>query len=377
MEDKLVVLAEHPYERALLIKARLESEGIDTVLSNVNLIQPDASAGVKIKIREEDLEQAMDIYKQFVRDEGAWAEKETDKAKISKKSGVKKILVPVDFSDYAQHASHFAMLYASKVGAEILYLHAYYAPDMQTIPYDESFGFEGSVTEYLNDLRDTAREELKKFLKRLRKIAEKENYKNLLMDYTVVKGPLDDAVFYAVESYKPDLIIMGARGKDKRKHDPIGSTTTRILEKASLPVLIIPEDMDLKGFFERRKILYATDYDEADFEAISKLMNLIRPFHMDIVCMHIGRDKEDPGDHLKMEGLKEYFRKSYPKGNITCDIIHKEDVIAGIDEYISKNPVSAIAMTTHKRNLIEKIFYPSITRKMFFYTTVPLMVFHS
>ncbi len=377
MEDKLVILAEHPYERALLLKTRLESEGIDAVLSNVNLIQPDASAGVKIKIREEDLEKATDIYKQFLRDEGEWTGKNPDQSKISNKSGVKKILVPVDFSDYAEHASRFAMHYASKVGAEILYLHAYYAPDMQTIPYDESFGFEGTITEYLSDLRDTAREEIKKFMERLRKMAEKEKLKNLLMDYSVVKGPLDDAVFYAVESYKPDLIIMGARGKDKRKQDPIGSTTTRILEKASLPVLVIPEDMDLKGFFERRKILYATDYDEADFEAISKLMRLIRPLNMDIVCMHIGSEKEDAGDHIKMEGLKEYFRKSYPEATITCDVIHKEDVIAGIEEYISKNPVSAIAMTTHKRNLIEKIFYPSITRKMFFYTTVPLLVFHS
>jgi len=249
---------------------------------------------------------------------------------------------------------------------------------MQTIPYDESFGFEGSITDYLNDLRDTAREELKSFMENLRKTATEKNLKKLLMDYTVVKGPLDDAVFYTTESYQPDLIVMGARGKDKRKSDPIGSTTTRIMEKASVPVIVVPEDMDLKGFFDRKKILYVTDYDEADCEAISKLINLIRSFNMDIFCMHIGSEKENSSENInKMEGLREYFRKAYPDVNITCDVILKEDVIEGIDEYMSKNPVSAIAMTARKRNLIEKIFYPSITRKMFFYTTVPLLVFHT
>ncbi len=377
MEDKLIILAEHPYERALLIKTRLANEGIDAVLSNVNMVQPDTSTGVKIKVREEDLEKAIGIYRQFLRDEGEWDEKKAEKKGEDQEPGVGKILVPVDFSDYSRHAAHFSLLYASKVGAEVLLLHAYYAPDMQTIPYDESFGFEGSVTDYLNDLRDTAREELKRFMDDLLKMTSKEKLKNFSVDYTVVKGPLDDAVFYAAESYGPDLIIMGARGKDKRKHDPIGSTTTRIMEKAGEPVLVIPEDMDLNGFFERKKILYATDYDEADFKAISKLINLIRPFNMNIICLHIGSEEKNPWEKVKMEGLREYFRKSYPDISVTCDVIPHEDVIAGIEDYLSGVQVSAIAMTTHKRNLIEKIFYPSITRKMYFYTTVPLLVFHS
>jgi hypothetical protein len=40
-------------------------------------------------------------------------------------------------------------------------------------------------------------------------------------------------------------------------------------------------------------------------------------------------------------------------------------------------PVSAVSLTTHRRNLIEKLFYPSVAKKMFFHTRVPLLVFHS
>ena len=377
MEDKLVILAEHPYEKALLIKSRLENEGIESILSNVNLIQPDASAGVRIKVREKDFEKALKIYENFLRDEGYETKKDTEAKKEKNVSGVKKIMVPVDFSDYSRHAAHFAMHYAHKVHAEILLLHAYFSPDLQTIPYDESFGIEGTMTEYIGDLRDAAKEEIEKLQRDLKKIAGKENLKNLTMDYSIVQGALDDAVFFASESYHPDLIIMGARGKGNRKKDPIGSSTARILEKAPVPVLVIPEDTDIQSFFDRKKIVYATDYDESDFQEIAKLVSLVRPFNMEIICTHIEGEEEEPLENIKMEGLKKYFKKSYPDLTLSCHMIPHEDVIAGLDAFVLEHPVSAIALTTHKRNLITRLFYPSITRKMFFYTTVPLLVFHA
>ncbi len=384
MKDKLVILAEHSYERALLIQSRLENEGIDAFLSNVNMISSDVSTGVKIIVKEKDMGKALKIYRNFI-DEIEGKDKHMKKNKVkdnpvgTKKNteGIKKILVPVDFSDYSRHAAHFALYYALQVNAEILLLHAYYSPDLQAIPYDETFGFEGTLTEYLNDLKDVAQQEIKNFTASLKKTADEEGLSSVMIDYSLLKGSLEDVVLYACESYKPDLIIMGARGKDQRKNDPIGSTTTHILAKAPLPILVIPEDAELKGFFERKKIIYATDYDEADFQAIKKLIRLMKPFDMEIVCMHIGKEEDDPSERVKMEGLRDYFKKFYREIKVSCSVISHEDVITGIDEYVSANIVSAIALTTHKRNLIAKIFNPSVTRKMFYYTRVPLLVFHS
>ena len=124
MEERLVVLAEHSYERALLLQSRLRSENIDAVLSNVNMIQPDASAGVKVKVAEKDLEKAMKVYVDFIRELGDHMDEgEEVPAERKKRSG--KILVPVDFSTPSRHAAMFAIHYASRTGAEILLLHAY------------------------------------------------------------------------------------------------------------------------------------------------------------------------------------------------------------------------------------------------------------
>ncbi len=375
MEEELVVLAEHSYERALVLKSRLEGEGIDVVLSNVNLLQPDASAGVRVKVRKSDLERAMKVYVDFLAEVGEDPAGEEERR--AKNKGIRKILVPVDLSEPSRHAALFAMLFASHVGAEVLLLHAYYAPDMQTLPYDETFGFQGTLTEYLTDLRETARRETQAFLKELKKEAAKEGAGKVKSDYFIVKGSLDDAVFYAGESYGPDLIVLGARGRDRRRNDPIGSMAARIIEKADVPVWVVPEEATFRQFLEEKEILYATNYDEADFVAVRRLMQWIEPFGKEILCVHFTRQREDEEEKVKMEGLLRYFREACPALRIRCRIIEGEDVVAGLDDFVTSHPVAAIAMTTHRRSLIEKLFFPSIAKKMFFHTRLPLLVFHS
>ena len=46
MEDKLVTLAIHTFEKAQILKTILETEGIEVYIHNVNQIQPVVSAGV-------------------------------------------------------------------------------------------------------------------------------------------------------------------------------------------------------------------------------------------------------------------------------------------------------------------------------------------
>lgn len=61
MEEKLVTIATYNYSRAEIIKGRLEASGITCYLRNVNLIQPNVSSGVQIRINEKDVEKALKI----------------------------------------------------------------------------------------------------------------------------------------------------------------------------------------------------------------------------------------------------------------------------------------------------------------------------
>ena len=61
MEDKLVTLAIHSYDRAIILKSMLESEGVEAFIQNVNILIPQSSEGVRVRIKESDLSKALKI----------------------------------------------------------------------------------------------------------------------------------------------------------------------------------------------------------------------------------------------------------------------------------------------------------------------------
>ncbi len=76
MEEKLITLAIHTFEKAQMLKMILESEGIEVYIHNVNQIQPVISAGVRVRIKESDLPRALQVIEENFLDRG---EKRGDK----------------------------------------------------------------------------------------------------------------------------------------------------------------------------------------------------------------------------------------------------------------------------------------------------------
>lgn len=370
MDPKLVTIATETYSRAEILKTRLESEGIECILTNVNLIHPGTPGGVKVKISEKDLKQALKALRDFKLETGEIANED----EIVE---IKRLLVPIDFSDYSRNACRFAIRMAEKLRAGVELLYAYYSPDVITVPYDESFAFDGSLTTHLESIREQAGMSLEKYVEELKKDMEKQKIKGVTLDYTLIDGLVADVILKAGDIYQSDLIVIGMRGAGKRKPDFIGSSTRKVIEKATIPVLAIPENCSFDEKKWSNKIIYATDFDESDFTAIRKLMGLVSRFDMKVYCIHVGEKIEGYWEKIKMEGLREYFKSSYPGFRVECILLDNPDVMEGLDEFIRMTNVDIISLTTHKRNIITKWLYPSLAQKLFYHTNIPLLVFHS
>ncbi len=154
MDDKLVTLAIHTYQKAQILKTMLESEGIEVYLHNVNLIQPVVSAGVRVRIKESDLPFALKIIENS----------ELFKDEIEKKtveSHSKEILIPIDFSDYSIHACTIGFNYAKEIDAKVVLLHAFYTPFFPvSISLNDTFFYETMNEEESILLQSKAEQEL-------------------------------------------------------------------------------------------------------------------------------------------------------------------------------------------------------------------------
>ncbi len=372
MEEKLITIAVHNYARAEIIRTRLEAEGVECYLKNINLIHSAISGGVKVRVNSKDIEKALRIVEKLsdqFRDE---YDNEAEEAGRS----VQRILVPIDFSDYSVNACRYAIGLAEKLNAEIKLMHVYYNPVVNSMPLTDTYYYQVNMDEIIREIELRAKTNMEEFYKDLKEKIEKDAIQGVKLDYDLVRGIASDEIISKSEEYKPDVIIIGTRGQGEKENDLIGSVTAKIIEETKVPVLVIPEDSLYEGI-ATINILYATDFDDSDYKALKRLMNILSPFEFRLFCVHVGTKDTNVWDQAKMSSLKEKLNTQYPDYDIECSLLEQEDFLQGIQEIIRDKRIDILSLVTHKRNLISKLLNPSLARKVLFHTNIPFLVFHS
>lgn len=370
MDEKIITLGKYTFERAHIVKTLLESAGIECFLQNINLLQGAISSGVKVRIKEGDLEKAMAIVEAWLKPN----ESPKDADIRASVSNFAKILLPIDFSDYSRKAADFAFDWAKNVGAEITLLHTYFDPIVNSLPFTDTYMYDANLEELALDLKENGEKglvEMKEYLQ------AKEPHGKVTIKTVLSKGVAEDEIIRYAKVYEPTLIIMGTRGKDRKSSDLIGSVTAEVIEMARVPVLAVPEDFPYGGIDSLRNVLYATNFEEADFRALEILERLLKPLGVKIICAHVGTDSKNQWDEVRMAGLREYLKTQYNETDVVCDLVLNEDFWVGIESYIREKNVSILCITTHRRNIISRLLNPSIAKKMLFHSTTPLLVFHA
>jgi nucleotide-binding universal stress UspA family protein len=140
---------------------------------------------------------------------------------------LKKILVPTDFSESAQHALKYAVSFAQEYQAEITLLHVVeivavgYASDLFPVPMAEAF----------QEISAYARTELAK-------LAQEVRSRGILVHELVAQGRPAAEIVRAAREQATDLIVLGTHGKGMLDHALFGSTAERVVRKAPCPVLM-------------------------------------------------------------------------------------------------------------------------------------------
>lgn len=370
-DEKLVVIARHTTSRALLLQSQLESEGINCFLSHENLVQGAFGSGVELRVRRSDMDKALKLIEMSKEQHGT--EKEPA---VKALKHVRKILVPVDFSDASLKACTFALGLAEKLKAEIKLLHVYYNPVIDVVPFDTSHAYQVNLVNYLHEAEQNAKQQLIRLADDL-KHRVSEGKSEIKISYSLHNGIAADEIVTMADHYKPGLVIMGTRGIGQQTSSLLGSVTARVIEKSKVPVLAIHEASRFTGIESFKNVLYATDFDESDHIALSRLINLMHPFHVQFYCLHVSIGVKKSWQKVKMDSLKNEIDKEHPKVAIQYDILVSDDVLNGLETFMRNQYVDVIALTNHNRGLMAKLFTPSITKKILGRIDKPLFVFKS
>lgn len=139
------------------------------------------------------------------------------------------ILVPTDFSDAANAAKAYALLFAEAFGATIHLLHV--------IPDPLAMGW-GVDSAYLPQLLERTERNVREQLNGTLAPEERARFQ---VQFAVETGsPVDRILDYA-EAHAIDLIVMGTQGKGRVERMWVGSVTQGVLRQAACPVVSVQQ----------------------------------------------------------------------------------------------------------------------------------------
>ncbi|MBN2614818.1 MAG: universal stress protein [Bacteroidales bacterium] len=370
MNEKFLTLATLTQMRAQLLSAMLEEQGIESFMTHQNEIK-EAAGGVDVMVGSEDFLTASQIYEDFKSAYGKEKEQAVNYMRIARR-----ILVPVDFTEHAENAACYALRLASVMKADVQLLNVYMDPNQSPFVHMETFTFAVNLEEITQEIENQVEQNLKALQQKLKAKLKANNVKGVNVFYDLVKGNVVNTILDYAEAYNPGLLVMGTRGSKREGRWSFGSVTAKVIEKITRPIIAVPKGFDSEQCVLPQRIAYATDFDETDYWALSKLASFAKPFDARIHCLHISEMIENLQE-VQMHKMKQFITEKLGVQKLECGLLECIDLQLCLEDFVKENNIDIIAMTTHHRNLFMKLYHPSVTRKVLYHSEIPLMVFHS
>lgn len=368
MEEKLITIVTLPYSKAQFLKLRFDEENIACDLVSFSLIEGAGSSAIQVKILEKDIERAIPILGEMLGVRPFLEELQTEKAD-------KHILVPIDFSVHSEKACKMAVNIAERLKTKIILMHCYINPIIHSIPFSDIYAYDSSLLAKLEYSEENANAEFQKFVNKMASETGLEKWKSVSPEYIIKSGYPDSDILAFAQKNQSQLIVMGSGGKTSL-YGTLGSIAADILYNATVPVLIVPEDTPESTLQNFSNVLYATNFDEKDFASVEMLLNITKPFGIKLKCVHVGRGQGNEWDMARLDGMKDVLHEKYKDIEFECCLVSGDDVLQSLENFIKTEKIDILSLTTHKRNMITRLFNPSLARKMVFHTHTPLLVFH-
>ncbi len=283
---------------------------------------------------------------------------------------MKTILVLTDFSANATCAAEAALILSGKLHTDLLLFNTYINYGTRS-----SYGGGGWIVDEFTERKKNSKQGLELLTEGLESLSNtlEPDDRKPIISFDLNDCDLEMDVADILNQNQVELIVMGARshGKDEVLY---GYDTNSIVNHATRPVLIIPEKTDLKQI---RKIIFATDFDEADLKAIHYLEKLGKLLHYQLDIIHVIKpDQKATELSAKAVAFKEQLTQLNYQG-LTYQEVGGNDVITRLNHLSTETGPGLLALLHHQRSFFARLFARSETKKALAKQEIPLLIFPS
>jgi nucleotide-binding universal stress UspA family protein len=141
---------------------------------------------------------------------------------------IRKILVPIDGSEYSINAAKYATRIAKDENAKLFCIHV-----MASVPYGRATS-QPAIDKYFKD-----KEKVQSWFDKVKDMAKNEGIPELKTEtFTYVKSVIGSIIDYATRK-DIDLIVIGTRGRTGLKRFLMGSVANGVVQHADCSVLLV------------------------------------------------------------------------------------------------------------------------------------------
>lgn len=274
---------------------------------------------------------------------------------------MKKIIIPVDFSQHSEYALETGAALAKQHNAELIVMHM--------LELSESiFSTSGSEkSEETAFMLMVTNKEFEKFLD-----------KPYLEDITVTPVIKHHKVLKEVSevaSYEQaDLIIMGSRGHSE--HDGVftGSNTEKVVRYSDTPILVVKSKPSSVNF---NNVVLGCDFNEESISAVKNALETLNELAEKVTLLHVNLPNlsflstdeinEKVADFLKLSQLdKKDFDVAFAADHMVED---------GVLNYAKREGADAVSIITHGRTGLSHFFGGSISEDLVNHSNLPVITF--
>ena len=282
---------------------------------------------------------------------------------------MKSILILTDFTENAAHAAFSGIALSQKLHTNLLLFNV--NSSQPVIPQyaggptvvDDSAFWEKESREKLHQLSEALGPLL---------IQTNPKHRKPAMYVECSEENVGIMVREVIKKNNIEMIVMGSRRGSTMDHILTGSETISVVDHATRPVLVVPENADLNKL---SKVIFATDYDEADMNGVHYLVKLGKLFNFHLVIVHV--NLYDDKDILKMKKeeifLNHIKRLKYP--HVSFREINGKEVTHRLNSLCDETGADLLSVMHYKNSFMKRLFKHSTTHKALDGQKIPLLIF--
>ncbi len=168
-----------------------------------------------------------------------------------------------------------------------------------------------------------------------------------------------------------DLLVIGAHGTGP-DNTFLGTNAVKLMRKVACPTIIVKNRVEN---FALNKVVFVSNFNMSNLKPFKQLVKMILPFNSEIHLLKIETPTFFRELDLVVKPVMDIFQKYAEEHGSICHAYRHNHMLIeqGVDAFIKKVDPDLVAIATHERSYLQRLFVSSVAEALANHVGLPTM----